>query len=113
MKTVLTMSFLCLLSLSFMTQAGERLEGISGSMKKGLDLFSFWFSDDEDKQEPVEPASASPEIEQQERLAAQARPELNDESCKREKVYILDVEHPEQYKRLEDYPFTYECVSAR
>lgn len=111
MKTVLAMSFLCLLSLSFMTQAGERLEGISGSMKKGLNPFSFWFSDDEDKEEPVEPAS--PEIEQQERLAAQAKPEDTNESCKREKVYILDVEHPEQYKRLEDYPFTYECVSER
>lgn len=33
--------------------------------------------------------------------------------CEKEKVYSLDVDNPEQYKRLEDFPFTYECVMHR
>ena len=37
----------------------------------------------------------------------------SEKECLKTKVYSLDVENPEQYKRLEDYPFTYECVTRR
>ena len=33
--------------------------------------------------------------------------------CVKEKVYSLDVDNAEQYERLEDFPFTYECVIGR
>lgn len=33
--------------------------------------------------------------------------------CVKEKVYTLDVDNAAQYKRLEDFPFTYECVIQR
>lgn len=39
--------------------------------------------------------------------------QATDEDCLREKVYSLNVEHAAQYKRLEDFPFTYECVIQR
>lgn len=35
------------------------------------------------------------------------------QDCVQEKVYSLDVENAAQYKRLEDFPFTYECVTQR
>ncbi len=35
------------------------------------------------------------------------------EDCIQEKVYSLDVNNTAQYERLEDFPFTYECVIRR
>ena len=35
------------------------------------------------------------------------------DSCVKEKVYSLDVDNAAQYERLEDFPFTYECVIRR
>jgi hypothetical protein len=35
------------------------------------------------------------------------------DNCVKEKVYSLDVDNAAQYKRLEDFPFTYECVIRR
>ncbi|HDY84491.1 hypothetical protein LCGC14_0524130 [marine sediment metagenome] len=35
------------------------------------------------------------------------------ETCMKEKVYSLNVENAAQYERLEDFPFTYECVTPR
>jgi hypothetical protein len=42
-------------------------------------------------------------------------PQVQDlaEACVKEKVYSLDVDNASQYKRLEDFPFTYECVTRR
>jgi len=34
-------------------------------------------------------------------------------NCVKEKVYSLDVDNAAQYERLEDFPFTYECVIQR
>lgn len=36
-----------------------------------------------------------------------------DKDCVKEKVYSLDVDNAAQYERLEDFPFTYECVIQR
>jgi hypothetical protein len=36
-----------------------------------------------------------------------------DEGCVKEKVYSLIVDNGAQYERLEDFPFTYECVIRR
>ena|GEM_PF-1927068 len=33
--------------------------------------------------------------------------------CVKEKVYTLDVDNAAQYERLEDFPYTYECVIQR
>jgi hypothetical protein len=35
------------------------------------------------------------------------------DNCVKEKVYSLDVANASQYERLEDFPFTYECVIRR
>jgi hypothetical protein len=35
------------------------------------------------------------------------------DNCVKEKVYTLDVANASRYERLEDFPFTYECVIQR
>lgn len=35
---------------------------------------------------------------------------LSDKACVKERVYTLNVENAAQYERLEDFPFTYECI---
>tara|TARA_R110002153_G_scaffold107109_4_gene246964 strand:+ start:128747 stop:129334 length:588 start_codon:yes stop_codon:yes gene_type:complete len=39
--------------------------------------------------------------------------ETSSDNCVKEKVYTLDVDNAAQYERLEDFPFTYECVIRR
>ena len=102
---------LLLLSFSFSIQAGSRLEGISGSM--GESSFK-WFSNEEDTVKEEEEA----DVEEQapsEILSNNDPYQLVDEEagCVKEKVYTLDVDNAEQYERLEDFPFTYECVITR
>ena len=118
---------LCL-SLFTAAQAEGRLEGIAGGMRDGPGLFSGWFSDDEkepdekepDKKEPdkkVEQNRPEPEVKQQEVKLANDLPSSGyydeEAGCLKQKSYILDVENPENYKRIEDYPFTYECAVPR
>ncbi len=186
-----------LLCICFNTQAGDRLQGIAGSMGKSNTLFSKLFGDDvenEDVDTPIkrqreeitletkleteqdaaqikngerhadttdDSASFSP-VEEKKLIdttpeidiisdinaqfettinklqATKAEPKIKTEhkrptqlfinkntsihtaniqgtgdECVREKVYSLDVENAAQYERLEDFPFTYECVIQR
>lgn len=39
--------------------------------------------------------------------------QAKNDNCAKEKVYSLDVANASQYQRLEDFPFTYECVIRR
>jgi hypothetical protein len=133
---------LCL-SLFTTAHSTDRLEGIAGGMRDGPGLFSGWFSDDEkepdekepDKKEPdkKEPDKKEPDKKEPDKKVEQNRPEpevkqqevklANDlpssgyydeeAGCLKQKSYILDVENPENYKRIEDYPFTYECAVPR
>ncbi len=99
-----------LLLLSFLSftsvQAGSRLEGISSSM--GESSFK-WFSKDEKivEEEAVEEIEEAPE-----QLSNDEPYQIVDkeEGCIKEKVYTLDVDNVDQYERLEDFPYTYECV---
>jgi len=118
------------LCLSFFTAAHstDRLEGISGGMTDGPGFFSGWFSDDEKEPEKKEPAKKEPdkkveknkpepEVKKQKVKLANDLPSggyYDEEAgCLKQKSYILDVENPENYKRIEDYPFTYECAVPR
>ncbi len=38
---------------------------------------------------------------------------LDDQACAKEKLYTLNVENLEQYESLEDFPYTYACVTQR
>lgn len=111
--------FFLALCLSFSTaaQAGDRLEGISGSLNEAGSLFFGWFSDDKKQEEKMlEQEKLELEAKQQAvKLANDLPNEYYDEDvgCLKQKSYILDVENPQQYKRIEDYPFTYECVAPR
>lgn len=191
--TVKISFLLLLLSISINTPAGERIDGISGSMGKSfLKPFSSFFNKDtkdqvldvtdEKKNEDVivetkfeaDPAYLSSE---QEKTSTNTLPEIDliadinaefedtinnlakaesksalkskhkkpiqlfpkdlstikatsknnalhatnkmnnsqptNDTCVKEKVYSLDVEDASQYKHLEDFPFTYECVISR
>ena len=106
---VIVQRCLVLLLLGFFSftyvQAGSRLEGISDSM--GESSFK-WFSKDEEKVEEVEEIEVAPE-----QLANDEPYQIVDKEagCIKEKVYTLDVDNADQYERLEDFPYTYECVT--
>lgn len=99
--------FILLLGLSFSTYSAGRLEGISGSVGDSK-LLEWFFNDDEVSDEE---ADSDETVEQ---LSSDSPYQVVDEEtgCIKQKVYTLDVENPEQYDRLEDFPFTYECVSS-
>jgi len=98
-----------MLSITFLVQAGERLEGISGSMNNNT--FLGWFGDKDEETEQENPAAIR--MEGTDLLASENRTQLAGDTCAKEKVYTLDVENADQYERLEDFPFTYECVRQR
>jgi len=105
--SVIVRSFviLLMLSFSFIVQAESRLEGISSSV--GESSFK-WFSKDE---EPVE--EEAEEVQEPVKQESNQQPyQIVDKEagCVKERVYTLDVENPDQYERLEDFPYTYECV---
>jgi len=106
-----------LLLLPIASYSGERLKGISGSMKESTNPFSNWFSDEDEavkdkkKQDTEKPAP----LKEAPTASDNSPSEYYDEEagCLMQKAYILDVENPEQYKRIEDYPYTYECAVRR
>jgi ElaB/YqjD/DUF883 family membrane-anchored ribosome-binding protein len=176
------LSFLILLlSISINTQAGDRLDGISGSMGKSTNLLSKLLDKNtanedvsaSDTKQPIETTlgtklsadsqqksadtsteinhitaelddtidtlgsiDAKPEITSVQKKPTQllnkdnetlqttsnkdslkavneiATPSASKE-CVKEKVYSLDVDNAAQYERLEDFPYTYECVIQR
>lgn len=102
-----------LLTMSLTMQAGERLKGISESMNDSF--FSFnWFSDDEeekDVQQPKKIQKMEKTVTGQHDTKTTTNKMPDQSACIKQKVYSLNVKNPEQYKRLEDYPYTYECVT--
>lgn len=92
-----------MMGITFVAQAGERLEGISGSMNDNS--FLGWLGD---KAEETE--EEKPKIEDTDLLSSDNETQLASDDCVKEKVYTLDVENADQYERIEDFPFTYECV---
>lgn len=170
-----------LLSISINTQAGDRLDGISGSMGKSTNLLSKLLdkntaNDDviaSDTKQLVETTLGTKLIADSQQNSADTPTEINhisaelddtidtlgsidakseitslqkkptqllnkdnetlqttsnkdslqaldaiatpsaSEACVEEKVYSLDVDNAAQYDRLEDFPFTYECVIRR
>lgn len=174
-----------LLSISINTHAGERLEGISGSVGKSANPFAKLLGNNtkdenistSDKQQPEGITSDIMLKAEQEKKSADTPAEINliadinaefedtinklaveeikptlksvqkkptqlfnkdsevlhsssknnrlhtvneisatqssGEDCVKEKVYSLDVDNAAQYERLEDFPFTYECVIRR
>ena len=114
--------FLTLLLSFFVTaHSGERLEGISGSMKESTNPFSGWFSEEKKEQQKTldeDEINLELDLGVKEEGVAVAKEMPNsyyDEKagCLMQKAYILDVEDPDLYERIEDYPFKYECVTAR
>lgn len=110
-----------LLSFFITSHSGERLEGISDSMKESTNPFSGWFSEEKkEQQKALEEDEINLELDlgvKAEGVAA-AKEMPNsyyDEKagCLMQKAYILDVEDPDLYESIEDYPFKYECVTAR
>ncbi len=108
-----TFIFSFLLALSITSYAGERLKTISGSMKESS---SSWFSRDDESDKELEEKVAEPIPEQEPQKLVNAAPTSyydEEAGCLMTKAYILDVENPEQYERIEDYPYTYECAMRR
>jgi len=100
----------------------DRLEEISGAMKeKKARPFSTWFSGEGEEEQKKEVELKKKEAQKKQEQAKKAKKTAPKKKavtsgpvgCVQSKVYITDVENPEQYERLEDYPFTYECVTAR
>lgn len=67
------------------------------------------FVDDSGTLQTINKASPVPVHASNEIAAIQ----VTGQDCVKEKVYSLDVENTAQYERLEDFPFTYECVIQR
>jgi len=99
-----------------MLQAGERLEGISGSMGNSSSSIFGWFGGDEDsdvEEEKVQDKVGTAQPKDNKVLADSDTTQLAGNGCVKEKVYTLDVENADEYERIEDFPFTYECVNRR
>jgi len=109
-----------LFSISFTAQAGDRLEGISGSIGNSSSTFG-WFGgdDEEDKEGSVQEGEEAVQLEGDATSSGSGigsdseSTQLAGDGCTKEKVYTLDVENADKYDRLEDFPFTYECVIRR
>jgi len=98
------------------TQAGKRLEGISGSMKAEseislVDRVKRLFSDEEEKEEPLteKPPVYQQNISQEPSKETIKSASSSDDNCKKEKVYSIDVESLDDVNDITDLPFTYEC----
>jgi len=102
-----------LFSLSFIVQAGDRLEGISGSMNNGGSLFGWFGGDDETKEDTAQKGEEAFQLKSDATSSDVESTQLAGDGCAKEKVYTLDVENADQYERIEDFPFTYECVQRR
>jgi len=101
-----------LFSLSFVVQAGDRLEGISGSMNNSGSLFG-WFGDNEAEEDTAQESEEELQLKNDATSSDAESIQLAGDGCVKEKVYTLDVENADQYERIEDFPFTYECVQRR
>jgi hypothetical protein len=112
MRIIVYIVLFCFVIPAFAT---ERIKGISESVKENAPM-SGWFKggasqEAEKEQEPEKEIITEPTAKE----ATTSPDSYWDEKsgCVMQKAYTLDVENPEQYERLEDYPFTYECSIRR
>jgi len=96
-----------------MVQAGDRLEGISGSMNNGGSLFGWFGGDDEAEEAEAKESESGAKLKNDALSSAEEFTQNVEDGCVKEKLYTLDVENADQYERIEDFPFTYECVQRR